>query len=229
MNSPRRDYVEADLNLMKFLYNEAVAERLFEVVDRKLMPKILEDISYILEKKWGRSIPSYVSGEGSHKTEGFYHCHLLGEPGLKISGKPDYLEADLERIVSPSNISILYHTLEFIGEEHKKPEHNVLSSLTSEPHKVDPQQFHDKDGAVNFTDLGKTHYAQINFCRQGIVRRIQQMISRTKPEYRLKNGTQLQVQAFLLFGLINKEDPYRCRAMQFDLPPEPYQEHANGR
>jgi hypothetical protein len=156
MNSPGRDYLEADLNLMKFLYDEAVAEGLFEVIDRKLMPKILEDISYILEKKWAWSIPSCVSGEGSQKTRGFYHCHLLGEPGLKISGKPDDLEADLERVVSPSNISI-YHTREFIGEEHKKPEHNILSSLTSEPHKVDPRQFHGKDCAVNFTDLGKTH------------------------------------------------------------------------
>jgi hypothetical protein len=209
MESSRGNYLEADLNLMKFLYKEAVAERLFEVIDQNVMPKILEDIFYILEKKWAAGIPSCASGEVFHKTKGFYHCHLLGEPGLKISGKPDDLEADLERVVSPSNISILYHTREFMGEEHKKPEHNILSSLTSEPHKVDPRLFHDKDAAVNFIDLGKTHYAQINFYTRGMLSRIKRAISRTKPEYRLKNGTQLQVEAFLLFSLINKEESYR--------------------
>jgi hypothetical protein len=214
MKSTRRDYLEADLNLMKLLYDEAVAERLFEVIDQKLMPKILEDISYILEKKWARGIPRCASGEVSHKTEGFYHCHLLGEPGLKISGKPDCLEADLERVVSPTNVSILYHTREFMGEEYKKPEHNVLSSLNSEPHTVDPRQFQGKERAVNFADLGKTHYVQIDFYAQGMLRRIQQTILRIKPEYRLKNGIQLRVEAVLLFGLINKEESHRCERIK---------------
>jgi hypothetical protein len=199
-------YLDADLKLFRLLFSKTVAKRLFDAIDKRLVPKILEDISYILERKWAENIPRGVSGRGFlAPLKGFYHCHFLGESDLAVSGRRVDLESDLERIVSPLNVSILYHTREFIGEEYKKPEHNILSSLTSKPRMIDPEQFLEKDDAIGFVDLGKNHYAQIYFSIKERWQCITQTILHVKPRYGLENGVELHMEGVLLAGLLSKE------------------------
>jgi hypothetical protein len=206
----RMDYLEADVDLLSFLYRNDNARLFFNIVDQKLMPKILEDIFYISAKGWARQIPTVQSNVTRPRaapapTEGFYHCHILGVPGLRISRKRHHKEEDIERILSPTNVSILYHTREFTGESNT-PEHNILSSLTSKPHPINPHQFPEKDSAVNHVDLNKNHYAQINFAKDN--RKAQQHRESNlyeTPKYRLEDGTMLEVKGLLLVFFLGRD------------------------
>jgi hypothetical protein len=213
--SDNTGYLEADFNLVKFLYQEGVAKKFFDAVDEKVMPKALEDIQYILEKGWAIGIPDrWTTAEDIRNISplGFFHFHILGERGLAISGKKKDLEEDLEKVLSPTNVSLSYHTREFT-EESGKPEHNILSTLTSKPHTIDPAEYVEKDCAVNHIDLDKNHYAQINFKKTSSLERTNGTDHDYQPRYLLRDGMELDVKGVLLVSLIHKSlleiDPIR--------------------
>jgi hypothetical protein len=56
---------------------------------------------------------------------------------------------------------------------------------------VDPRQFFEKDDAVNFIDLGKIHYVQINFSIKGRLQRILQAMLQARAGVRLEGTTDI--------------------------------------
>jgi hypothetical protein len=175
----RDEYPENAIAQSIFLHK--YTKQFFETVERRILPKVLKDISYILRKGWAERIPSGKFGAQCRCD--FYHCHILGEFNTVISGREDNVVGDLDKIVS--SISLLYHTREFRGQPDS-PEHNVLSSLTSEPKTVDPSRLiRGKRTAANHLDLDKIHLVELNF-------RIDH-----EGDYELEDGKKLDVEGIL--------------------------------
>lgn len=158
-------------------------DELSKKAEKKLIPKVLEDICFVLENKWAKEI----SGRD------FFHGHIC-----VVSQLPMF---DLDDLLSEVNVRLLYHTCE---EWHEMPyfaHRNIKSSLVSKP-KVIPieyEEFVDKHGyrtyrfskiAVGSSDLGWSEYGKIEFEKT--------------PEgpYRLKNGTRLKMRGVLSPNLI---------------------------
>jgi len=170
-------------DVLQIIFLNENEQKFFDALEERVLPKILRDIETIMGKRWALKI----SPESLDERErfDFYHCPILGDPNLKISGQEKDFKEDMRQIVSSA--SILYHTREN-RNQNTLPEHSVYcSSLDSEPVTVDPAIFRGKpNGAVNYTDLGRSHLAQINFRLAA------------DGAYALKDGTRLDFVGILL-------------------------------
>jgi len=172
-----------DTAIAQSIFLHGHPEDFLEAVERKVIPKVLKDIMFILRKGWAERISTEKFGRLVKRYD-FYHCHLLGEFDTVISENENDFEEDLNKIIS--SISILYHTREFRHLAHT-PEHNVLSSLTSEPRRIDPSNFtHNKDAGVNHLDLDRIHLTQLNFEADN------------DGQYELEDGKRLDIEGVLL-------------------------------
>jgi hypothetical protein len=177
----REEYPHTAISQMIFLHNHP--KEFFDAVERRLMPKVLKDIMYILKKGWAKRISTDDFSKRGRIYD-FNHCHILGEFSTTISGNEEHWKEDLDKIISSS--SILYHTREYRDNPHI-PEHNVLSSLSSEPRTLNPDEFtHNKNAGVNHLDLDKIHLAQLNFKADN------------NGQYKLEDGKRLDFLGILL-------------------------------
>jgi hypothetical protein len=139
----------------------------FELFETRYLQKVLDDISYILEKRWGF---------GANEKD-FFHGHICGKSTMVIK--------DLEQLLSASNICFLYHTLERIyhkpGSRVLLPEainRNILSLPDREPNVIHPNhKFGEYEMyTVHSRDLGLWEYARFFFSET------------PRGPYRLRNG-----------------------------------------
>jgi hypothetical protein len=154
------------VHVQKFFVYEHVKE-FFDLFGRKYLQKVLDDISYILEKRWGFGI----------NDKDFFHGHICGKSQTVIR--------DIEELLSPSNICFLYHTLERLSctpvtnvlvPEAKN--RNILSLPDNEPKVIHPDYKFGEYGmyVVHSSDLGSWEYARFFFSET------------PKGQYKLRNG-----------------------------------------
>lgn len=152
-------------------------ERFFDYVEKRILGKFIEDVEYILEKGWGQEI-SY---------DDFYFGSVCGRSRTPLF--------DMEALFSTDNIVLFYYThtpppfslkMPPLKLEHRN--RNIISSLTSLPQVVYPKyRFGEYPFySVGCNDLGLMGYAEIYFEK------------RDNGQYRLKNGTKLDVWGLLL-------------------------------
>jgi hypothetical protein len=165
-----RNAKEPDLIQMFFVYEHL--KEFFDFFGNNYLQKVLDDISYILEKKWGFEISE----------KDFFHGHICGQSKTVIR--------DVEELLSPSNICFLYHTLEYtycipgtnmlVSEAKNR---NILSFPGSEPKIVHPNYEFGKYGfyVVHSSELGFWEHARFYFG--------------TTPNgpYKLRNGTMIDL------------------------------------
>jgi len=102
-------YLAQEVFLLKHL------GKLSEKVERKLVPKVLEDVYSILENEWAREI----------SRRDFFHGHICAVSQLPIF--------DIDDLLSESNVRFLYHTFEWSYEMPGYENRNIKSSLISKP------------------------------------------------------------------------------------------------
>jgi len=129
----------------RFVY-EHVGE-FFDLLGQRWMQKILGDISYILDQKWAFSIWE----------EDFYHGHICGRSRTLI--------ADLNALLSASNVCFLYHTFEKQSWTPQAANRNILSFPDGNPGVVRPDcEFGKFPGyGVSSKELGLMEYARFHF------------------------------------------------------------------
>ena len=186
----RQMYEENAILQMTFIHDHHLP--FFESVERVVLPKILGDISLLIKNRWAMKLSS--ENLDAPRRHDFYHCHILSSVDMKLSGSEAGASEDMDRLVS--SVSILYHTREY-REEYTLPEHNILSTLCSEPRSMDPKISESNRGlrAVNHLDLGMNHVAQINFQ------------AHRKGAYTLGDGTKLDMRGVLDFDPIQERKP----------------------
>jgi hypothetical protein len=151
------------------------ADKFFDELERKLLRRILDDIGLVLQKGWAKNISK----------DDFFHGHICGK-----SSSPVF---DLEKLFSPDNIVLLYHTLESSPITPDHYNRNILSTLQTQPTVVRPKgvNFDEVLGSstygygVGASDLGLMGYAKVYFEKE--------------PEgvYELKDGTKLSLRGLL--------------------------------
>jgi hypothetical protein len=143
-------------------------------VEKRLVPKVLEDIDFILKEGCAQEISKFD----------FNHVHLC-----KVSQDPIF---KVKTLLSDDNVRLLYHTCE---ERYFMPyfaKRNIKSSLVSNPEIItlDYEEFVDTHGIKTYrfmkttvysTDLGWSEFGKMKFekCPDGL--------------YSLKNGTKLKM------------------------------------
>jgi len=152
--------------------------QLSELAEKRLVPKILQDIDFILKKGWGKHIAK----------NDFCHVHVCG-----VTKTPLY---DLDKLVSEENIRLLYHTLEndFLTPEHA--DRNIISSLKWHPVVMPIHLNYYRMGdftvflgrqriAISAEEIGLNEYGKIYFeeCERGL--------------YQLNNETLLDMKGVL--------------------------------
>lgn len=110
----------------------------YESIENRAIPKIEEDIEFILAKGWADAV----------SPEDLFHCHVL-IPNFYQDTKVD------ERMISTGDIRLLYHSREF--QTHIIKNRNILSSLTFEPRTINGKRSFKSD------DLKCWDLCQINF------------------------------------------------------------------
>jgi hypothetical protein len=151
-------------------------------VEKRLAPKVLEDIDFILENEWAKEISK----------QDFYHGHICSASQLPVF--------DLDVLLSEVNARLLYHTFEVWREMPYFSNRNIKSSLVSKP-EVIPIAYEELDSGywktyrfskigVSSSELGWSEYGKIEF--------------EENPNgcYKLKNGTRLDMVGILNDHLI---------------------------
>jgi len=152
-----------DNSVQKLFLYEHVTE-FFDAFERKYIAKILEDISFILSRKW-----AYAIWE-----QDFYHGHICGKSKAPIK--------DLETLLSPSNVCFLYHTFEHQAWRPEAVNRNILSFLGAKPTVVHPQSEF-RSGEVRGVDPNELNLAlYAKFCFK----------ESTQSRYRLEEDTKLE-------------------------------------
>jgi len=144
-----------------FVY-EHISE-FFDLLEKRYLDKILEDIHYVLDKGWALEISE----------DDFDHGH--------ICGKADMVIKDVNALLSASNVCFLYHTFEHRQYHPEAINRNILSFPQSPLTVVHPKyRFSTRlYYTVHSDDLGFMEYARIFFQRsQGAA-------------YKLGDGTRL--------------------------------------
>lgn len=146
-----------------FIYNH-VAE-FFNLLEKRYLQKILEDIDYILTKGWALEISE----------DDFYHRHICGKSKTVIR--------DLHGLLAASNVCFLYHTLEHKQHYPEAINRNILSFPNTQPIVVHPKyEFLTRPYyTVDSSRLGLMEYARIFFSKD-----------QEKP-CKLKDGTKLTI------------------------------------
>ncbi len=154
-------------------------EEVGDAIDKKLLPKSLEDINFIRSKGWAKKI----------SRDDFFHFHVCEK-------SPDPI-LDVKALFLPDKTILLYHTLESLPLTPAHINRNILSTLTSQPEVVHPKY---KFGTLSkysvcYTDLHKLypdrfpfevmHYLDIHFGKD------------PNGPYTLKNGDKLKMWAVL--------------------------------
>jgi hypothetical protein len=149
-----------------------------ELAEKRLVPKILQDIDFILKKGWGKHIAE----------SDFFHVHVCGVTKTPL--------CDLDKLVSEENIRLLYHTLEndFLTPEHA--DRNIISSFKWHPVVMPIHLNYYKMGdftffpgrqpiAISAEEIGLNEYGKIYFeeCERGL--------------YQLNNETRLDMKGVL--------------------------------
>jgi len=136
-----------------------------DLVEEKLLKKLLDDIGFILGKGWAKEISE----------KDFNHGHICGKSKVPI--------LNLNDLLSPDNTVILYHTLEHSPFSPDHINRNIESTLISQPIVAHPKY---KFGTLpkytaDCSDLGLMGYAMIRF--------------KEKPDgpYMLKNGKKIDL------------------------------------
>jgi hypothetical protein len=171
-----RELVDPCLAQLIFLLKHR--EELSELVDRKLVPKVLQDIDFILKKGWGK----HIAGND------FNHVHVCG-----VTKTPLY---SLDKLVSEENIRLLYHTVEndFLTPDHTN--RNIISSLKWPPivipihldyHTVGCVTVFSNIKGIGFSaeEIGLNEYGKICFEES------------ERGPYRLNNGVRLDMKGVL--------------------------------
>jgi hypothetical protein len=129
----------------RFIYEHV--QEFFDLLEKRYMHKILDDISYILDQKWALRICE----------EDSFHGH--------VSGKSKTVIRDLDTLLSASNICFLYHTFEKQSSIPQAINRNVLSFPDAVPRVVHPDcKFGEFPGyGVSSTKLGLMEYARFYF------------------------------------------------------------------
>lgn len=160
-----------------FLYKHR--KELSKRVEKKLVPKVLEDIDFILKEGCAQEISKFD----------FDHVHLC-----KVSQNPIF---KVKTLLSDDNVRLLYHTCEkryFMPYFAKR---NIKSSLVSKPEIIplDYEEFVGTHGIKTYrfmkitvysSDLGWSEYGKMKFEKS------------LDGPYRLKNGTKLK-----MIGMLN--------------------------
>lgn len=176
-----REISEAELAQEVFLLKHK--KELSKKAEDKLIPKVLEDINFILENEWGKEISK----------QDFFHGHICSASQLPIF--------DLDDLLSEVNVRLLYHTFEVWREMPYFANRNIKSSLLSEPEVIpivyekvvdnyDYRTYRFSKITICSSELGWSEYGKIEF--------------EVHPNgcYKLKNGTKLKMVGILNDHLI---------------------------
>jgi hypothetical protein len=152
-------------------------KELSEMVEKRLVPKILQDIGFILQKGWGKKIAR----------DDFNHVHLCCTAKAPLF--------DLGRLLSEEDVRLFYHTLEniFLTSDHAN--RNIISSLRIRPVVIPIHLSYKKMGdfyafkgqqiGISAEEIGLNEYAKIEFEQH------------PNGPYKLENGIMLNMRGVL--------------------------------
>jgi hypothetical protein len=165
----------SDLKLAEEVFLLKHRKELAKKAERRVVPKVLEDIDFILNRGWGKRISK----------DDFNHVHLC------VKRKTPMF--DVNTLFSTDNVRLLYHTLENIFLTLDHANRNIISSLKLPP-AVMPIHLNCVWGegyyytvcgpgqiGIGSTDLGLKEYGKLEFeeNRNGL--------------HKLKNGRRLKI------------------------------------
>jgi len=115
MNQPR--YAVKDIKREL----SANKDRFYKSLEKKVLPKIAEDIDLILKNNWADAV----------SPRDLYHCHVLIPQFFPVDTK------GYERVISAEAVKLLYHSREFQNVTHDR---NILSDLISNPKTINEKE-----------------------------------------------------------------------------------------
>ena len=105
-------------------------DKFFSRVTGNIVPKMLEDLAYILEQGWSASLSS----------QGLYQAVLCGSYKTRVSNATRYVDEDFEAVMGKDNLRIVYNS-----HDRKDPPQglegkttNIVSRLNDQPRLIVP-------------------------------------------------------------------------------------------
>lgn len=170
----RESYIPSAISQALVLYQHPHA--FFDLVEEHKVPKILEDVAYILEE-WS----SEIGDSGLRQVE------LCGNPQTRVTNVHRFLSYDLEAILGNGNLTFIYHTA---SRRNAEKITTICSTRTTKPRIITPKKTGPHDlGTVFPWELNLLEYGYLEFKKD------------KEEQYSMPDGKKLRIEGTLSMGL----------------------------